>query len=327
MARSFMRWGTALLLLVICGLVRAGTTTISAGAIGDSLAAEYQFSVDPNDRQSARNFVELLAENHRLDFGAFSTTSLGAPRLAGYANNWAVDGARTADLPPQTAGLAQQAASGQVQLALMIVGSNDFRDILTGVDPTQTVTNGLTNTVTAIQTLLAAHPLLRLAVANVPDITKVPAAQAILAANPGLASQFAQFSALINTYNGLLASQLSGNGRVAVVDANALFNNILAHPSTVISGVTLNTTTPSRSPDHLFVDPLHPGTLGQGLLANEFVDAIDSQFSLNIAPLTDAEIKASAVRAAQSVPLPSAAWAMLLVLPLTFWAVRRRVGA
>ena len=63
MARLFIRWGLALNLLILGASVRAGTTPMAAGAIGDSLAAEYQFSVDPNDRQWARNFVELLAEN------------------------------------------------------------------------------------------------------------------------------------------------------------------------------------------------------------------------------------------------------------------------
>ena len=317
MPRSTARWSLPLFILAMCALAHGGTTPlISAGAIGDSLAAEYQFSGPPDS--SARNFVELLAENNRVNFGAFSTTSLGTPRLQGYANNWAVSSATTADLTPQTAGLAQQAATGKVQLAFVNVGANDIRTLLSGADPTTTVTNGITNTVTAVQTLLAVNPQLHVAVANVPDITKVPGAQALLAADPALASLFTQASALINTYNTSLAAQFAGNSRVAIVDENGLFNNILAHPSTVIPGVTLNTTTPGTSPDHLFIDALHPGTLGQGLLANAFVNSVDSQFQLNIAPLTNAQIEASASGAA-SVPLPSAAWAMLLVLPLVLW--------
>ena len=200
-------------------------------------------------------------------------------------------GARTSDLPIQTAGLAAQVAAGQVKLAFITLGGNDFRDIVTGADPATVLTNGITNTVTAASTLLAANPNLQVAISNVPDITEVPGAQLLLAQNPALAPEFAQVSALIDTYNATLAAQFAGNKRVAIVDENGLFKHILADPSGIFPGITLNTTTPSTDPRHLFVDLLHPGTLGQGLLANAFVSAIDSQFSYTVQPLTVAEIR------------------------------------
>lgn len=307
---------------------RAGTTAApSAGALGDSLADEYQFADDPPDRQAARNFVELLAENGRLNFGAFSTVARPEPRRQGYAFNWARSGARTSDLPAQAAGLAQQAAAGQVQLGFIIAGANDFRDILSGADPTTTVSKGVANTAAAVQVLLASSPTIKVAVSNLPDVTRLPGAQFLLALDPALAPLLTQLSALVDTYNGLLGQQFIGNSRVAIVDMHGLFQQILANPSTIFPGVTFNTTTPGKAMSDLFVDPIHPGTLGQGLMANAFVNTIDSKFGFDIAPLTDAQIEASARAAA--VPLPTAGWVMMVMAPVVVVLVRResrRVG-
>ncbi len=55
------------------------------GAMGDSYTDEYQFSTTA--RASARSWVEILAQTRGLNFGTFSTESLGEPRNQGYEYN------------------------------------------------------------------------------------------------------------------------------------------------------------------------------------------------------------------------------------------------
>ena len=64
------------------------TTLVSVGALGDSYTDEYRFYRP--DQSKARNWVEILADTHRVSFGAFTTTSRGEPRDQGFAQNWAL---------------------------------------------------------------------------------------------------------------------------------------------------------------------------------------------------------------------------------------------
>ena len=226
------------------------------------------------------------------------------------------------------AGLAPQAAAGKIQFGLIVIGGDDFRDIATGaVDPQQAAAAGLTNTVTAIRTLEAANPNLRLLVANVPDITKTPGARVAVAQDPSLAPRLAQLSGLVSVYDAELAGQFAGDDRAAVVDINGLFGTILSDPRQVFPGEPLDTQTPGKDPSHLFVDPIHPGTIGQGFIANAFIDAIDTKFGGHVRRLSPTEILAAADQAAggpSAVPLPPALWALLVSLPLLVFAVRRQ---
>jgi lysophospholipase L1-like esterase len=308
--------------LCVAPAARAGLT-VKAAALGDSLVDEYQFADDPTDRQAAKNFVEILAETGRLDFGAFSTATRGEPRRQGYARNWALSGARTHQLAPQVAGLAGQAAAGDARVAVLMIGGDDFRDVVAGADPATTVARGVANTVGAAQALLASNPNLRLVVGTVPDITKVPEARTAVQLDPTLAPVLAQLSQLIDQYNAALAGQIAGNPRVTLIDLNGVFKKILSQPSSAVSGVTLNTTVPSADPTHLFVDDLHPGTVGQALIANGVIDAIDMKFGYDVPRLSDAEIRAEAGIRTGAVPLPPAVWAAATMLPLAVWGARR----
>ena len=76
-------------------LFAAAEPIVGIGVLGDSFADEYQFY--PPDRSTARNFVEQLAEDRALNFGPFDAdgAARGEPRNAGFAFNWAKDGATT----------------------------------------------------------------------------------------------------------------------------------------------------------------------------------------------------------------------------------------
>src|SRR5687768_11788563 len=95
-----MRVGPLRLVVVLAlgvpwGECHAGGWRGGVGVLGDSYSDEYQFY--PPHRARARNWVEILAETRGIDFGAFSLADRGAPRHAGYANNWARSGATTAN--------------------------------------------------------------------------------------------------------------------------------------------------------------------------------------------------------------------------------------
>ena len=310
----------------------AAAGPVRVGVLGDSLSDEYQFADDPPDRAAARNYVEILASRDRLDFGEFSTTSRGEPRRQGYEFNWARSGTRTAGLPQQTAGLAQQAAAGRVDYGVILIGGNDVQDVATGAaDPATALPAAITNTVTAAQTLLGAtaatNPDFRLVVGNVPDVTRTPAAQFLLAQNPALAPQLAQLSAGIDQFNTALAGQFAGNDRVAILDVNTLFDDILDNPGSQVQGVTLDPATPGTDPTKVFVDPVHAGTVAHARLGNTLLELIGTRFGEDVTPLSDAEIRAVAGIDSPGnpnpIPLPAGAWAGLVSLPLAVAAIRR----
>ncbi|HSV14761.1 MAG TPA: SGNH/GDSL hydrolase family protein [Tepidisphaeraceae bacterium] len=309
-------------------VVRAGTVAAGYGAIGDSYADEYQFY--PPDRTHAVNFVEILATQRHLDFGSFSTISRGSPRNQGYANNWALDDATSADLGPQTAGLAGQIAAGQVKTGLVFVGGNDFIHAFLSPNPAQNIPaipqNLLTNTVTAVSTLLAASPGTNVAVANVFDLSKLPITQQLIATGVLTQAQAGQVSQLISGYNAALAAAFAGNAHVAIIDVNTVANGLVSSPTLKIGGQTIDTQTPGDEFHHLFLnDGLHVGTVGQALIANGFISALDTQFSANISPLSEGEIiKIAQDAEAAAVPLPPMWASGAITLGCVFAAVNVR---
>ena len=315
-------------ILGILGLLAASPAgaALTFGAIGDSLTDEYQFI--PDDRRFARGYVELLAAHRGLDFGPFSAASRGEPRDQGYANNWAnaglsIPGGITTSLMTSTgqvSGLLSQSGAGQVDVAFMTIGGNDFRSIFLGADPATVVTGGVTNHVTAIMTLLASDPDLRLVVGNVADVTKIPEAQAALAANPALAPAFAQVSAAVDIWNAQVAGAVGTHPRVAIADLNAVLKGLTSDPR--VGGITLDVLNPSPAPDHLFVDSIHPGTIGQGFLANAMLAAMDEKFGIDYPLFTEGELLGIANGVA-AVPLPGAIWGGLAGAALV---LRRRRG-
>lgn len=299
---------------------RAGTAGF--GVIGDSVADEYQFQAEP--LPAARNFVEQLAADRGLDFGALSNESRGGPRGRGYEFNWARSGARTSDLAPQVQGLAEQAAAGRVDRVMVFVGGNNFRDVLTGrADAAEAYETGVTNTVAAVTNLLLADPDVRVAVANVPDVTLLPEARAAVAQDPSLGPRVQKVTSLIDTYNAALATQFEQNRRVAVVDAHGLFDELAA--GRAVGSVVLEPLTPSTDPSHLFVDPVHPGTVAQGLLGEAFLRALGGLDDIGGTPAPPPEPPVPQPPAA--IPLPAPVWAALGIGPLVLLFARRLARA
>jgi len=292
-------------------LLRAAVATIrptalKIGALGDSLTDEYRATPE---RRDARNFVEILSATRRLRFGAYSTTSRGEPRGAGFANNWAKTGATSDDMvKSQLPGLANQVRRGQVNLVSIFIGSNDFVRYAATFSPfspptDEQVAAGLAkvatrlgdNLTTAVRTLMSANPDVKLAISTLPDLRQLPSV-AVLAANPLLKPAIDAVGNAVTAYNTRLKALAAEDPtHIAVVDLNAEFNRVAAVSAATgklnVGGRSIDVRTPGNDPSHLFRnDGSHIGTVGQGLIANTFVNSVGTAFKVTIKPLRQAEI-------------------------------------
>jgi phospholipase/lecithinase/hemolysin len=99
-----------------------------------------------------------------------------------------------------------------------------------------------------------------------------------------------------------------------------LFEDITAPSQFSVGGLAIDRINSGVQPNRLYVDDLHPGTVGQGLIANAFLDTIDTRFGASVPRLSEAEI----LGAAGVVPEPSSLVFMgLSTLALAGYRLRR----
>ncbi len=293
------------------------------GAMGSSTTDEYQFSpLHP----TARSWVEILGTAHGWNFGGFSAVSRGEPRNQGYEYNWGRVGATTGGLltQGQHTGLAAQVASGDVTLAFLWIGTNDFRNVLNAATPPASlpptlVSDAVSNFTTALNTVLAASPNVKVVVGTTYDESVLPYVPKRLAAGQLSQSLIDQVSAGIRDYNAQITAIAKANPRVAVTDLFGLLNEVMSPAPFSFGGLSIDRVTSGAQPDHFYVDDFHPGTIGQGLIANAFIDTINSQFGAGAPRLTDAEI----FTVAGVVPEPGTVSALLLASAAAALARRR----
>lgn len=271
------------------------------GVIGDSYSDEYQFYT--RDRSSARNWVEILAETRGLNFGAFSPAGRGEPRNEGYAFNWARSEATTDDMiaSGQHTGLAAQAARGEVTLACVFIGGNDFIVALKSRDPLAALRTAAPraaqNYRNAVATILGASPDVKCVLGTLPDIRELPEfAESIRSGQ--LAREVADaFTAAIDAFNAEVRSLARREPRVAIMDfalATKVANR-LSPDALFVGGHRVDRLRAGNGPGHLFLaDRRHLGTLGHAMLARCFIVTVNLRFRAGLAPLTDREILACA---------------------------------
>jgi lysophospholipase L1-like esterase len=295
----------ALWLVVSPSLCRAGFPD-GIGVLGDSYSDEYQFY--PPDRSTARNWVEILAATRGLNFGRFSASSRGEPRNQGYEYNWARSDATTDDLiaAGQHSGLAAQVARGEVELVFVFIGGNDFINALRSPDPAaalgEVLPRALGNYRVAVETVLAASPDVELILATLPDIRDLPEFAEPIREGRIPRELADAFTAAVRRFNSQIRSIAATERRVALIDLDltARAANLVSKEYVSVGGRRLDRRRPANDLGHFFLADLrHPGTLGQGMLARMFVEAVNAQFGTGIEPLGDREIfdLASAVSA------------------------------
>jgi phospholipase/lecithinase/hemolysin len=290
---------------------------IAVGALGDSYTDEYRFY--PPDRSQARDWVEILAATRGVNFGAFTTASRGEPRDQGFAFNWARSDATSADMVArQLPGLAAQVRRGQAGYAWIFVGANDYKFFLLAAATAppaaipqlagqlgQIEARLEANFTTAVNTLLAANPKVRLVVATLPDLGLLPLARALEAVDPALGPLVAAVGQQTSRYNALIRTTAAGNGRVALADLAAEAEALQATPGGPVpfGGTAIDLATTGDDFRHFYLaDGVHVGTVGQGLIADAFVAALDARFGVGLAPLSPEQIVQFAARVTRRTP-------------------------
>jgi lysophospholipase L1-like esterase len=266
---------------------------IRIGALGDSVTDEYRFY--PPHRTRAANWVELLASTRRVSFGPFGLAGRGEPRNGGFAYNWARSDATSAEMVrDQLPGLAAQAARGRIDYAGILIGGNDFIGVLKSPDPATALAEAgprvARDILTAVTTLLAASPDVRVVVATLPDITLAPEFSELAGIGLLPPPLIDALSGAIGRVNDLIRATAAGNDRVAVAELAALANTAPI-PLIPFGGTLIDTRTPGDGFRHfVLADGRHPGVVGQGIIADLFVQAVDLEFGAGIAPLPPRQI-------------------------------------
>jgi lysophospholipase L1-like esterase len=276
------------------------------GVIGDSISDEYRYYAP--DRASARNWVEILAETRDFSFGGSSVGAEGRDRR--FAHNWSQSGATTGSLMSfgQEAELAVRVAGGSaINLAAVTIGANDFADVLFSSRSVAGMEFALerasSNFAAIFNSLLDIGPSLRIAAFTAVDIRSSPLLRGIIGSGliaPPLIDAYAAAIAAFNTRMIRLIADHSY--RAVAVDINDLLAGVVEAGRYIIADWEINRVVASNDPRHLFLaDGFHPGTIGQCLIANRFLEAINWGFDARIPLLGDGEM----VRFAASVPIPS----------------------
>ncbi len=294
--------------LVMNGHVPSAHGPVTVGALGDSYTDEYKFYPVQNH---ARNWVEQLATSRKVSFGPLSNASRGEPRNQGYAQDWArADATSSGMIANQLPGLTQQVAAGKVAYASIFIGGNDFLHYLQGTvanPPTSpAVVKGQLNQIaqtvghniqTAVTTLLAANNQVKVVVATIPSLSTIPLAK-VLASSPQGQALIAGVDQALSAINAGIRAAAGATDRVAVSDLAAQATQLgSAGASAPFDGTTITLTTASNDYHSFFLaDGLHVGSVAQGVIANSFINAIDTKFGAHVSPFTQHEIVANAAR-------------------------------
>lgn len=300
------------------------------GILGDSLSDEYRFYAP--DRVTARNWVEILAATRGFHFGEPLVTTHGASKDRPFAYNWSQSGATTTSLIArgQHIGLAAQVTGGAaVGLAAVTIGTNDFADVLFTTRSVEAMGMVLeqasSNFAAILDLLLGINPSINLAVFTAVDLLASPILRGALEVgliSPSLANAY---QSAITDFNDRLHNYIASHGhRIAVVDINQLLIEIVTARRYVVGSLELDWINAGNDARHLFLsDGFHPGTIGQCLIANRFLAAINTRFEAGIPVLDGQEI----VQIASSVTKPSVSSLITTGILALFGYGRRRPRA
>jgi phospholipase/lecithinase/hemolysin len=276
------------------------------GVIGDSISDEYRYYAP--DRATARNWVEILAETRDFSFGGPRIGTEGRDRRL--AHNWSQSGATTGSLMSfvPEAGLAVRVADGSaINLAAVTIGTNDFADVLFSSRSVAAMESALerasSNFAAILNSLLGVGPSLRIAAFTAVDLRPSPLLRGIIGSGLIATPLVAAYAAAIADFNGRMSKLMAAHShRAVVIDINDLLAGVVEAHRYALADWEINRVVASNDPRHLFLaDGFHPGTIGQCLIANRFLEAVNRVFDAGIPLLGDGEM----VRFAASVPKPS----------------------
>lgn len=209
----------------------------------------------------------------------------------------------------QALGVASLAASGKDDLVTMFIGGNDFRavfEVLATQGPDaaiaalqQAVPNAVFNIATAAGTVLSqpvleTNPDVRLVLTTIPKLSYLPEVRGALLMNPALQPFVDAVDQAVGALNQQIWNIASANSRMAVADFAGLIDDVFSSSSFNIGKVmvdlaAINNPT-NDSSCFILNDRIHPGTVGQGLLANLLVGTTNEAFDLHLKGLSTRDI-------------------------------------
>jgi hypothetical protein len=282
----------SLICLLCCAApLRAGVLSGDGiGAYGDSLSWQYSlwvplapsfgYSIFSNGQQF--NWVDQLVMSG-YNFGP----QVDATGNHNYynANDVALGGAVSSDLPGQVSSLQPSLASNAVKLTVMEIGGDNFTVGLGGEYGTiytaaanhaynpltnpavQTFMNNLVGDITsAVNATLAINPSEHMVLMTVPDLGVTPSYRSTYSD----ATRRAEVTSVVNAINQQILS-LAALHHMPVVDLNALGQLSLTPPK--LGGVQMLTGGGNGGNRMYLSDSFHPGTVANGLLANAILKA------------------------------------------------------
>lgn len=321
MRRAF---SSVLVLLCFAGLAEAQPLKVLT--IGDSLTEEYRFEgvfsgpkVEgvPVPIANTKNWVEIFADRRaaNLSFGGFDAnfTAYSDFRNGGYAYNYGVPSFTTSNwvgvinwesLP--NSGLVYKYAAFRTQrklgenleeeginVVVIFLGGNDLKSDYNGIFHDETAPDVLQDAVTNLGQIVSFvrqhHATVPIVICTFPDIGATP----VIATNGNYAdpAKRARARQRIADTNAEVIS-LAGSVGAQVARIDSLTTWIMDEPEFHLNGTVFNYLPDDLNPpDHLFChDGFHPSTVGQALIGNLILDAINRATGSSVPLMTNREI-------------------------------------
>ena len=304
-----------------------GEIDVVWGALGDSQTDEYHGD-DRRGGETVLNWLELLVVTRDLDFGEWSEASRGEPRRRGFEYNWARSGARMSEVvADQVEGLAGQIESGAVTHAVLFSTANEWVNRspwlmnaiyespdggvtdATGIPVAQRVSEISGRIILVMDRLTGAVRSAGtgggVVILTPMDYVRHPAVAVALgdATRRGRVSGAIEEIHEIVSARGEAINEAAGRTVVVVRRVDEDFRDVWSSADdrfVTAAGVQLDYTrdTTTGDPEHLALASTggspHLGTIGNGVLAQTFIDAANQLPGINIRQLTDSEIRAVA---------------------------------
>ncbi len=284
------------------------------GAIGDSLTDEYA----EETYSYAHNWLEQLISTRGVDCGPTAAqagqpgNTWGEPRRTKNKTDWARYGADVSDAitQGQHTGLAAQAAAGQIDYAIVVIGANEFSpqisayfNIYNGLWSAATTTSYINTALNDLRTIVTTlqGSGVPIVIANAPDFGMVPAAYTnFLYSN---ASKRLRVTAAVEQLNLGIKSLAQQKGLVlvdmlalqqAIQGTHSNLKNTLLLGNTAINLKAKDTAAHSLPYSGFVDDGGHPHTALQGIFANAMIAALNRGYHAGLSALSEQEILTNA---------------------------------
>lgn len=309
------------------GPIGGGEVPMVWGALGDSQTDEYHGD-DARGGETVLNWLELLVVTRDLDFGEWSDRGRGEPRRRGFEYNWARSGARMTEVvDDQLEGLARQIEAGEVTHAVLFSTANEWVNrppfLMTSIyespDGGRTDAAGVTierrvgeisGRIVGVMERLAEAVRRSggeggVVILTPMDYVRHPGVMVALSdpVRRGYVSEAIEEIHAIVTERGEAINSAAGRTLVVVERVDQDFRAVWSSADgrfVEAAGIELDYTrdTTTGDPRYLALAPTggsaHLGTVGNGVLAQTFIDAANRLPGVEIPQLTDAEIRAAA---------------------------------